>query len=77
MSDSDKTMRMIAFIFNIIGLLALGWMIIPLAWCIPMCVRSWGIYKGTKPNTTGFAICDLLFLSMISGIILLISQKDA
>lgn len=77
MSDSDKTLRLIAFIFNIVGLVGLGWMLIPLAWGIPMTIRSWGIYKGTKPNTTAYAICDLLFLSMISGIILLINQKDA
>ena len=43
---------------------------------IPMCVRSWGIYKGTKPNTVAFGVCTLIFLSLIGGILLLISKKD-
>lgn len=77
MTDSDRTMRMIAFIFNLLSLIASCWLIIPLAWTIPMTLRSWGIYKGTKPNTVAFAVCDLLFLSVVGGVLLLISQKDA
>ncbi|WP_225433029.1 MULTISPECIES: DUF2510 domain-containing protein [Bifidobacterium] len=76
MTDSDRTLRMVAFILNIISIAATFWLIIPLAWMIPMTVRSWGIYKGTKPNTMAFGICTLLFCSLIGGILLLISTKN-
>lgn len=76
MSDTDHILRLIAFVFNIVSLVASCWLIIPLAWMIPMCVRSWGIYKGTKPNTVAFDVCTLIFLSLVGGILLLISRKD-
>ena len=75
-SDQDKTLRWIAFIFNIISLVTMCWLIIPLAWLIPMCVISWGIYKGTKANTVAFGVCTLIFSSLVAGILLLISKKD-
>ncbi len=76
MTEFDRTLRLIAFILNILSLVAAAILIIPLAWMIPMCVRSWGIYKGTKPNTVAFGVCTLIFLSLIGGILLLISKKD-
>lgn len=76
MSDNDKTLRMIAFIFMVISLIGSCWLIIPLAWMIPMTVIGWGIYKGTRPNTTAFAVCTLLFFSLVAGILLLVSTKD-
>lgn len=77
MSSTDQTLRLVAFILCIISTVAVCWAIIPLAWMIPMSVRSWGIYKGTKPNTTGFGVCTLIFVSLVAGILLLISKKDA
>ena len=74
--DNDKTLRLIAFIFNIVATVSIGWTIIPLAWMIPMTVISYGIYKGTKKNTTAFGVCTLLFLSFVGGILLLVSKKD-
>lgn len=76
MSDGDKNLRLAAFIFMVIGLLSTCWAIIPLAWTIPMTVVSWGIYKGTRPNTTAFGVCSLIFVSLVAGILLLISTKD-
>jgi hypothetical protein len=77
MDQSTKTtLRLVAFVLNLIVTIACGVFIIPLAWMIPMTVRSWGIYKGTKPNTTAFGVCDLIFLSMISGILLLVSGTE-
>lgn len=75
-SSNDRTMRMVAFIFSIVSCVALGWMIIPLAWLVPMTVYTYGIYKGTKRNTTVFAVCSLLFCNLIAGILLLVSTKD-
>lgn len=77
MSSNDRTLRMVAFIFCIVSCVAIGWMIIPLAWLIPMTVHTYGIYKGTKNNTTAFAVCTLLFSNLVAGILLLVSTKDA
>lgn len=76
MTESDRTMRLIAFILNLLTCIGLGVLIIPLAWMVPMTVHSWGIYKGTKPNTTAFGVCTLLFLNLISGILLLVTEKQ-
>ena len=67
---------MAAFILCILSTVAVCWLIIPLAWMIPMTVHCYGIYKGTKANTTGFGVCTLIFVSLIGGILLLISKKD-
>ena len=75
-ANNDSTLRLIAFIFNLISTIGAGWLIIPLAWMIPMTVTSWGIYKGTKKNTTAFGVCTLLFVSVVSGILLLVSTRD-
>ena len=77
MTETDRTLRLIAFILNIVTTVCWGVFIIPLAWMIPMTVHSWGIYKGTKKNTVAFGVCTLLFLDLVSGILLLCSKKDA
>lgn len=76
MKESDKTLRLVAFILNIISIVSVGWAIIPLAWMIPMTVISYGIYKGNKRNTVAFGVCTLIFVNLISGILLLVSKKD-
>ena len=76
MTETDKTLRLIAFIVNIITTVLVCWLIFPLAWMIPMTVVSWGIYKGKRKNTVAFGVCTLLFLDPISGILLLCSTKD-
>lgn len=75
-NDSDRGLRLAAFILCIVSTVAVCWAIIPLAWMIPMTVHCYGIYKGTKANTTGFGVCTLIFVSLIGGILLLISKKD-
>ncbi len=76
MTKEDQTMRLIAFIFCLVTCVTIGWALIPLAWCIPMTVRAYGIWKGTKPNTTAFGVCTLIFVSLVSGILLLVSEKN-
>ena len=75
-TDNDKTLFLIAFILNIVSTVSVGWLIVPLAWMIPMTVISYGIYKGTKKNTTAFAVCTLIFLNLVSGILLLVAKKE-
>ena len=76
MTDTDRNLRLVAFIFCILSLVGSCWLIIPLAWMIPMSVISWGIYKGTKANTVAFGVCTLIFCSLVAGILLLCSNKD-
>lgn len=77
MTDTDRTLRLVAFILCILSTVAGGILVIPLAWMIPMTVHSWGIYKGAKANTVAFGVCTLLFVNLISGILLLCSNKEA
>ncbi|QTU84090.1 DUF2510 domain-containing protein [Xiamenia xianingshaonis] len=76
-NSSDATLRLVAFILNVVSTVSVGWAIIPLAWMIPICVRSWNIYKGTRPNTTAFGVVDLIFGNLVAGILLLVSKKEA
>lgn len=75
-ASTDDTLRLIAFILAIISTVSVCWAIIPLAWMIPMTVHCWGIYKRTKPNTTAFGVCTLIFLNLIGGILLLVSTRE-
>lgn len=75
-NSSDDTLRLIAFILNLLTTVSVGWTIVPLAWMIPMTVVSWGIYKRTKKNTTAFGVCTLIFVNVVSGILLLVSTKE-
>lgn len=77
MDSQDSTLRLIAFVFCVISTVTAGWMLIPLAWMVPMTVCAWGIYKGRRPNTTAFGVCTLIFVSLVGGILLLVSKKDA
>ena len=63
MTDTDRNLRLVAFIFCILSLVGSCWLIIPLAWMIPMSVIS-------------FDVCTLIFCSLVAGILLLCSNKD-
>lgn len=74
--DGQSNLLMVAFIFALLSTLAVCWLILPLAWMIPMTVHTWGIYKGRHANTVGFGVCMLLFCGLIAGILLLVAEKD-
>lgn len=76
LTDTDRNLRLAAFVLNLLSTIGTGVLLIPLAWMVPMTVHSWRLYKGERPNTTAFAVCDLIFCSVIAGVLLLISQKE-
>ena len=76
LSEQDSMLRLINFILCVISTVSVCWAIIPLAWMIPMTVHSWGIYKGTKANSVAFAVCTLIFVNVIGGILLCVSKKE-
>ena len=67
----DKTMAVVIKVFLILGCLAQCWMIIPLAWCLPITISIFKNLDENKPISTCLKICSLIFVSLISGICLL------
>ncbi len=76
MTERDRTLRMVAFIFVIVSCVINAFLVVPLLWLVPMAWWSWCIYKGKKPNTVLFGVLCLIFCSLVSGILLLVSTKD-
>jgi len=82
--QSKNTTLLVAFIFNIISLagtlfatIGTGFAVVAYAWEIPMTIYLYKVYQGQKPNTTAFGVCELLFVSLVAGILLLVSKKDS
>ena len=67
----DDTMDVVAKVFMVLGCIALGWMIIPLAWCIPMTVVTFRKIDNREPLGVGLKVCTLLFVSLVAGICML------
>lgn len=65
-----------AKIFLIIGCIAQGWAIIPLAWCLPITISACGKMKRGEPVGTGLKVCALLFVNLIGGILLLCRSDE-
>ena len=59
----------------IIATVISGFAIIPLCWCIPMTVYYSKRIKTGEPIDIGFKICTLLFVSTLSGILMLVDDK--
>ena len=72
----DSNLTLAAFILCIVSCVFYGWLIVPLAWMIPMTVYAWKIHKCQGRNTVAFGVCTLIFTSLIAGILLLVSPKD-
>ena len=73
-NDMKKTLLLVAFIFMIITTVSLGVLIIPLAWCIPMTIHCYRCYEGQEKASIGFAICTLIFVSLVAGILLIVES---
>ncbi len=65
-----------AKIFLIIGCIAQGWMLLPLAWCLPITISACNKMKRGEPVGTGLKVCALLFVSLIGGILLLCRSDE-
>lgn len=70
-SSTDDSLHVVIKVFLILGCIAQGWMLIPLAWCIPMTVKIFHCLRDGKPISTGLKVCTLLFVNLIAGICLL------
>ena len=66
----------ISLVYGIFFLIIGFYMLLPLAYGIPMTVFCYKAYKGTYQPGVGFSICVLLFLNTIAGILLLIDCES-
>lgn len=60
-----------AKVFLIIGCIAGGWALIPLAWLLPITISIFKKLNKGEAIGTGLKVCALLFVNMIAGILLL------
>ncbi len=65
-----------AKIFLILGCIAQGWLLLPLAWCLPITISVCNRMKRNEPVGTGLKVCSLLFVNTIAGILLLCRSDD-
>ncbi len=68
-------MKLAAFILCLISTISMGFLLIPLAWCIPMTIKVYKAYKNDEKLSVGFDVCVLLFVSLIGGILLLCDNE--
>ena len=60
----------------VIDTVFMGLLLFPLAWCIPMTVHLFHEKKNGHVVGIAFKVCTLLFVSAISGILLLCRTDD-
>ena len=68
-------MQKAAKIFMIISCVLWGLSIIPLLWCIPMTKSYVKKIESGEAISTTFKICTLLFMSVVSGILMLCDKE--
>ncbi len=73
-APKDDTMSVVIKVFLVIGCVASGWALIPLAWCIPITVSIFKKLDSGEPISTGLKVAALLLVNLIAGICLLCSD---
>ncbi len=76
-NDRDDTMSVVIKVFLIFGCISQGWLLIPLAWCIPITVKIFYCLKNGMPISTGLKVCTLIFVNLVAGICLLCMDDNA
>ena len=75
-SNGNDGLAVAAKIFLILGCIAQGWMLIPLAWCLPITITACNKMNRGEPVGVGLKVCALLFVNLIGGILLLCRGDD-
>ena len=75
-TGGDDGLAVASKIFLIIGCVAQGWLLLPLAWCLPITISICNKMKRNEPVGTGLKVCALLFVNLIAGILLLCRSDD-
>lgn len=72
----DNTLNTVIKVFMILGCLSYGWLLVPLAWTIPMTVSFFNKVRDGRKVGVGFKVCTLLFVNLIAGICLLCRDES-
>ena len=75
--SEDDTMDAVIKVFLIFGCIAWGWLLLPLAWCLPITISIFNRLRDKKPIGTGLKVCTLLFVSTVAGICMLCRNENA
>ncbi len=73
-NETSRALRMVAFVFMIIGTISTGIFLLPLIWCIPMTVYYYHAYTENRHVGIAFKVCALLFVNLIAGILMLVDE---
>ena len=69
--DTGEILQIVVKVFMILGCVASGWLLIPLAWTIPMTISVFKSFREKRPVSIGMKVCTLLFVNLIAGVCLL------
>ena len=75
-SPKDNTLVTICKVFLILSCIAQGWLLLPLAWCLPITISICNKMKNNEPVGAGLKVCALLFVNLIGGILLLCRSDE-
>jgi uncharacterized membrane protein YvbJ len=67
----DDAMSTVIKVFLILGCIAQGWLLLPLAWCLPITISIFNAMRDRRLISTGTKVCALIFVNLIAGICLL------
>lgn len=73
--QQDDTMITVIKVFLILACIIQGMLIVPLAWCLPITISLFNRMNNKQQISTGLKVCTLLFVSLISGILLLCTDN--
>jgi hypothetical protein len=71
MQKQKDTLSTVIKVFLILACVVQGFLLIPLAWCLPITINIFNRLNNQQPISTGLKVCTLLFVSLIAGICLL------
>lgn len=74
--NEESTLSIVVKVFLILGCISQGWLLIPLAWCLPLTISVFNSLRDKKPISTGMKICVLIFVNLIAGICLLCMDDE-
>lgn len=75
-THGDDGLAIASKIFMILGCISSGWLIIPLAWTLPITISIWGKLNRGESVGTALKIVTLLFVNFIGGILLLCRSDE-
>lgn len=75
-SGGDDGLAVASKIFLILGCIGQGWLLLPLAWCLPITISICNKMKNGEPVGVGLKVCALLFVNTLAGILLLCRSDD-